>query len=643
MSTLYQFCIFNDDPAQEIWTDASALGIESIRRTRVHAGLDTLRLTLTGQTALTDAPIWVYKTVIRFRRVDEALTTLLFLGRVQPFARAGSGSEETTTVEVRGIWEWFEKTTMRASWRQTGATGIYAPHVVLFSNGSGGRIKTGAQLTAAVNTAISAGCPVQLGTIPAGFYPPYDEQINLSVADAIVTCLANHPHSCLWIDYTTRLPTLNVATRGSLSSFTAAVTSDDISIMARDDLRPSAVAIAYISTNTDGDRSYIQTTIDHAPTVAGETASVTEARLYAVDTLWGTFEMEGSSAQYLEQELKVEAVDWDTNKTLAAWWQGRVPGIADATVISIDNPLGETDLPNFIIEGSVAPWMTVEYASETFTADATLTRSNAAGIVEKKIEKISFTATTTDGINKTYKKRISYDSGEIPPEGLAAAMWAEWDQLHYDGAITITDQEAPQGCGPGMTINLTGGRPEWIDMQAMIISVEEDYASGSLSVIFGVPEWISLDSRMAWIRNCRTRRYSWARNMQEGTEENPESASGPMAGAASEAGIQPTVFLRQRWVNPTATLKHEVDINLDDITETVTKRIVKLREMVIPYKLGDTTSAKLAQVLCSEGYGDPIPLGGLPAASAANQVLGTDATKAPIWRDTITIDMEGSV
>lgn len=642
MSTPYQFCIAADDPAEETWTDASTLGIESIIRTRVHAGLDTLRLTLSGQTALTDDPIWSYNTVVRFRRVDDSVPELLFLGRVQPFYRNAAGSEENISIEIRGIWDWFEKITMRASWRQTGATGIYAPHVVLFSSSSGGRITTGAQLTAAVNTAISAGCPVQIGAIPSGFSPPYDEQINLSVADAVVTCLANHPHSCLWIDYSTRIPTLNVATRQSLSTFSVALSaaqSESISIVSREDLRPSAVAIAYIRTNTDGDRAYIQTTIDHAPTVLGETASVTEARLYAVDTLWGTFEMEGSSAQYVEQELKVEAVDWDTNKTSKPWWQARVPGIADATVISIDNPLGQTDLPNFIIEGSVATWMSVEYTSETFTADATVTRSNAAGIAEKKIEKISFTATTTDGTNKTYKKRISYDSGEIPPEGLAAAMWTEWNQLHHDGQITLTDQEAPRGCGPGMTINITGGRAEWFDMNAMIIRVEEDYSNGSLSVSFGVPAWIDLDSRMAWVRNCRTRRYSWSRTLQEGTDETLAGVGGPMASAASAAGIQPTVFLRQRFVNPTATLKHEIDINLDDITEAVSKRTLKLREVMNVIEGVSSLTAQRTLTLSSEPYGDPIPIGGLPEGAAAYKVLACDASGDPGWRDYIIIDV----
>lgn len=620
MSAQFQFCVAQSDPAAETWTDAAALGIGKIIRRRVHAGTDTLAVELTGATALTDDPLWACNTVVRLRRVDAGVPTLLFLGRVQPFARTASGAAEGAAVEIRGAWDWFERTVMRQQWRETNESLVYAPHVVLFSDGSGSRITTGAQITLALQCAVSAGCPVQAGSILSGYTPPFDEQTNVSVADVIVKCLANHPHAVLWVDYSTRTPTVNVASRLALPSFTASLTAgqaETLSITSREDLIPNAVAVAFIRTNTDGDRTYVQTTVDHAPVIAGETAAAKEARLYAAGSLWGTFELEGSNAQYVEQELVVEAVNWDANKSSAAWWKARVPGIADAAISAISNPAGQTSLPNFVTEGAVSDWMGVEWANETFSADATLQRSNSEGVIEKKVEKISFTAVTTDGTSKTYKKRVAYDSGEIPPAGLAAAMWAEWQQTHYDGQITLTDDEAPAGAGPGMTLNITGGRAEWAAMAAMIVQVEEDYAAGTLSVSFGVPAWIDLDSRMAWIRNCRTRRYAWSRNMQGGEGDGLSGAGGPMAVPSTVDGIQPSVWIRQRFINPSAEVKHEADLNIDDVAGAA-KRILKFREMVVPYLSGDAVKAAPAFVLCSGPTGDEVDVGGSRPADPAN-------------------------
>lgn len=639
MSTLFQFCVAQSDPAAETWSNASDLGIETIVRRRVHAGMDVVTVEMSGATVLTDAPLWAYNTVVRLRRVDDGTPTLLFLGRVQPFARRASGQAESVAVEIRGVWDWFEKTVMRQQWLEANETAVYAPHVVLFADGSGGRITTGAQLSLAVQCAVSAGCPVQIGSILAGYSPPFDEQINVSVADVIVKCLANHPHAVLWVDYSTRVPTVNVATRQSLPAFTVALTAgqaESLAITSREDLRPNAVAVAFLRTNQDGDRTYIQTVIDHAPVIAGETVAEKEARVYAADTLWGTFELDGANSQYAQQELVVEPVDWDTNKTSVAWWKARVPGIADANVLSIANPTGQTNLPNFVVEGSVAEWMGVDWANETFTADATVQRSNSQGVVEKKVEKISFTAVTTDGTSKTYKKRISYDSGEVPPSGLAAAMWSEWQQIHYDGEIVLTDAEAPAGAGPGMTINITGGRAEWESMAAMIVQVVEDFAAGSLAIAFGVPAWIDLDSRMAWIRNCRTRRYAWSRTLQGGEGDGLAGAGGAMSVPSTVDGIQSTVWLRQRFINPANSIKHEADLNVEDISGS-TKLTLKFREVVVPYMDGVAIKAKKAHVLCSEGYGDEKTLGVFPAGSSANKVLGTNASNELAWLATVLI------
>ena len=355
--------------------------------------------------------------------------------------------------------------------------------------------------------------------------------------------------------------------------------------------------------------TYIQTNIDWAPKIPGESNNATEARLYAADTLWGVFEMEGSSSQYVEQKVKTEAIDWDNNKLSASWWKARCPDLADVNVLSIANPSGQYSWPNFLTEGSCADWMNVKWASETFTCDATIQTSNAAGIAQHKVVKARFTATTTNASTRTYRKLVAFDSGETPPEGLAAAMWAEWLQLHHDGEIALTAQEAPVGAGPGMTLNITGGRPEWAAMAAMITEVGEDYALGTLTVRFGVPGWIDLDSRMAWIRNCRTRRFGWRRELQGGGAQG-DAAQGGEAFPAVKAGGEATAWFRQRFIDPAAQVKHEADLNVADISGE-DKRTLKFREVkVLAVSGGGTLKARSAYVLCSEPFGDEEEIGG---------------------------------
>lgn len=556
MSVVYQFCIAASEGAEE-WFSAEELGITVSARTRVHAGVDSVTVVFCGQTILTDEAIWAFGTAVRMRLWDGANGTYLFLGRVQPFSRTATGVEQGTSVEIRGIWDWFENTTFRQQFHEDDEeTWVTSPRVVLF-----GSRTTGAQIQQAVECAIESGCPVAVGSIAAGYTPPRDEQMNISVADVIIKALSNHPHACLWVDYSTRTPTLNVATRQSLPSFSIALAdlqSESLSIKSREDLQKTAVAIDYVRTNTDGERTWVQNIIDKAPSGA------TDAQLYSINGIWGVFELQGMNAQYIEQKIEVEAIDWDTNKSLASWWQDRVPSIADANVVSIDNPSGQYSWPNFLISGSIADWMGEDYDEELFTADATLEFSNSEGVSEKKIQKISFTATTTSASSKTYRKQTSFDSGDIPPGGLAAQMLAEWQQLHYDGEIVIAAQDAPLGAGPGMTLNITGGRTAWATMKAMIISVSENLGNGRVAIRFGVPQWIDLDSRMAWVRNCRLRRYGWATENQTGGED--ANASGGQAFPSVKPGAQPTVWLRQRFIDPSATVKHEVDINLAAIS-----------------------------------------------------------------------------
>jgi len=252
VATVYEICEATSNPATETWADIDTLGVSAPVRTRMMCGVDTLTFNVLGATAFTAAALFAPKTVVRFRRVvDEGDPELLFMGRVQPVDR-GAEPSESYAVEVRGMWDWFEATPMRQDWTESDTT-LSKPRAILFCAADGSRITTGAQIEQCVAVARAAGCPCAApaaGDVMAGFTPPFDEQINISIANAICKALANHPHASCWFDYSERAPRLYVRTRGSLTSVSVAVAGQTgIRVKARTDLQPPAMAVCFEKEN----------------------------------------------------------------------------------------------------------------------------------------------------------------------------------------------------------------------------------------------------------------------------------------------------------------------------------------------------------------------------------------------------------
>ena len=643
----HQLAIAHADPAAETWTDLDGLGIDGATLTLMTAGTDSLVLTLATQNALTDDPAFAYNTLLRLRRLETGAggaetQTLLFLGRVQPFARTATGSEESATVTVLGLWDYLDKTVMRQDWMDSGDVAHTAPRVVLFSGGPHARLATGAQIEQCVAVARDAGCPCaepRPGDIAPGFTPPFDEQTNITVAQAVCKALANHPHAVCWFDYSERAPRLHVAQRQSLPPVTLDIAQDheQIAITSREDLQPPAVAICYQKPVQDGDNQFIHTEVDYAPKVQGETQAEAAARLARVDTVWAVFDLAGFSAQYQtrEQTLKTEPLNWDGNKLSAAWWRRWVPTLNDSNlrVDQLKNPSysGSGEMPNILLEGVAEEWMRVATEREKFEVDALLVTGTPSDPREVRWERVMCELTTTDGASKTYRSRelTSQDTGDSIPAGLAAQMWDEWSQLHHDGSLAIVRQDAPLGITPGRTLNLAGGRPEWAAMRAMVKRVTLDIAAGETEVEFGTPEWIDLDSRVAWYRACRNRRFSVSRQITQPQEPAPGDGAAGITGLPVERdGGNAAHIIRRVFDNPANPVDHRVDIHAAPVpggfefaapADGGTPRTVRILEIPVPVINPATkkvTGARVAQVLACEPYGAEAPLhipGGGPA------------------------------
>lgn len=646
MATTYEICLAKDDPAQEQWATINDLGITDPERVRLLAATDTLTFTVKAGSALTDDALFAHKALVRFRRVTDGVPELLFLGRVYPEDRGAEGPSESYAVEVRGMWDWFEAAPMRQPWTESAGV-VRKPRVILFCDADGNRMTTGAQIAECVIAARAAGCPCAApapGDILSGFTPPFDEQVNVSIAVAVCKALANHPHACCWFDYSERAPRFYVRTRQSLPAVTLDVAGKTgIRVKPRKDLQPPALAICFEKEHTVDGQSRRQTVIDYAPLVAGETPEQTQDRLAQADVVWGVFDLQGSSRQTVSQEIVVEELS--AAPGAVAWWKSKVPRLADYAdadiVLSNPQRSGALSLPAILVKGTIQKWMNVDIEREVFTVDAKLTRRAGGLVVEVRKEKLSVELLMTDAVTKTYKTTTAYDSGESVPVGMAAAMWAEWQQLHYQGRVTVAEEEPALSLAPGKVLNLSGGRPEWAGMAAMISRVTERFQSGETECEFGVPGWIDLDSRFAWYRSCRTRRYAFSRVLRDAGADDGGGGVTDVPGVR-DAGDTAEI-IRRRFFDPAASVRHEIDLDAQSFSfatssDGTTTRVIKPREVLVPYLNGTGTPvAKLAQCLCSEGYGVEKTLGGLPSGSVANQVLGTNGSNEVTWLGTVLI------
>ena len=566
------------------WTDAAALGVSGLERTLRHAGEDELEVTLAGQTISTDALLaWAYGAAVSLRRAgdDGGSPELLFAGTISNLTRSATGASESATVTISGPWAILEKTVYRQEWMEpdsdtspTAAASVYVPRAVLYrgwdaQNSAETRVDTVHQILDALSLAAESspgsftvpdeGTGEGEAEYPDGFYPPFDEQMNITCAEVIRRALSMHPNLCLWFDHSTSPPTARLAMRGDLPRKSLALTAlASIEATRRDDLIPPAVCIAYVRTCSYGGRTYTYTQFDMAGP-SGLTPAQVKALMYAPGTLWGVYDMEGESQEYAEQEYTVQDVNWANRKADAAWWKSHCPELdsysaSDVTVLQSPAPAvsgmtqGNDYLGNFLLEGAVQSWQKKKTATATFTCRATCVSPGS----DKRDLDLTFQATVTNlggtlqpgqTLTDTDRRQIAYDSGELPPTGFAAALYAEWGVPQWEGSVMLEAQDTPSGHTPGERLNVTGGASGWAAMDALVTEVREDFNSGTLELGFGPGGWIDLDSRVAWLRACRSRRYSWRRQLKDSGAEDADSALGIGAAAAPD----PSAHATAKW------------------------------------------------------------------------------------------------
>ena len=583
----------------------ATLELQNLRRSLVSQGVDTVTFTAPGA-AFDGEALFDYREPVTIKRG----AVNWFKGIVRTLPRMGGPSDERIDYEIAGPWWHLEHTVYQQNWMlwnedklpDPGLELLYKSRVILNQDEDGDPITAGAQITAALNFAIEKGAPISVGAITPTIQLPFDEQIDITVADLIIRTLKFLPDYTAYFDYSAAVPAFNIVSRAAAAPKTYNVSGGDpvheVAITAREDLKLPGVICRFEQTNSIDGASYESTTVQEAGTTDD------------YETLVATIALGGFRASFLTQEIVVEAIpDPLANLT---WIQGHDPWFkifanpADVQIVQVTRN-GALELGNILVEGQLHDWIDVDSETEEFTVEALCDIKAAGNLIRQELVQRKFKVTTTDATSKTYRSLDSFEGGESIPEGLAAALYAAWGQLQYDGKFVLLEDECTSQVRPGHVLNLTGGVGAWASMRALIQSVTEEIDQGKTTITFGPARQIGVDDLVTLMRGFRTRKVSLGPKIR--STGNSDDA-GNVAALGGKPGVQNVVAggpgqinkLVLKAVNAVEGVDITQSINLDPTLISKDDDDVEMKPREL-YMINETlASIQKRQVMASAGY-----------------------------------------
>lgn len=473
-------------------------GVEEPQLSLVSRAMDVLSLSVVTDF---DAPAqFAYRSALELYRIEGAERRRVFVGRVTAIPRAASNADERLHYEVSGLWWYLDNKVYQEFWAGAGA---YKSRVQLSYGDDGEKISARDTLSKIFNYAIDAGAPFAIGDLTAidGSIPS-EEVGDRTCAEVIELVLRWYPDAVLWWDYSAPVPTVNISTAANVGIFDIAEDGEiieDISYTPRADIRVPGVAIKYEwIDNVDGESIEVVTT-DSAGDVDAFGAMVV------------TVSLRGGSVSTVRQRLVSDLIALESK----TFWKKRVPqlrGVADAdlTLEAIirdertdteDNPIA---LDRLVVEGSHADWM----PGSTGRVQIVRRIRWRDGAAERTGDfTISGTGTTLG--TKTYSTTSSGEAREPLPVGIAARIFAALDREHWEGSVTLVEQECSRWGLLGKSLRLlarNGVTPLFGPSQVQ--SVTMDIAKGATTIAFGPSPVLSAGDLVDLLRANRNRRDS---------------------------------------------------------------------------------------------------------------------------------------
>jgi hypothetical protein len=603
------------------------------------------------------APTWPYGTVVALIRRDSAANptdVCHFVGTVETIPRGavGGGPQSIQYTALGPAYE-LQRCDLSQEWAYTTSGGVlttaYEPTVVLGEDNNGTRLTSGGTINYALAYAITRGVNIDIGTIAEGVLVPYDERDNIKCWDAIVAMLRYTPDYVLWWDYNHQVngsyvPQANLTAPDAMPTVTKALTQAEAAgaeFTPRNDLRCDGILITYRWTGEYDGRTVKSRSTDSA-------GNIDSPRRVSL-----VYDLEGSRSAFITQDVEVEdyPASW-TDATGKAALAKRIPWLSNLTsgdwsVTSVARQDGSHNYPAVLINGALPEWTGKHIETDTFTVRVAyeIKSTDTGHTLDKGSKDLTFTSRSTDATTRTYRKQTEWVEAEPVPPGLAAALFASWNRLHFDGTVTFHQQDCALDIKPGMRLSCTGGLTEWATMAAVVQDVTCDIASGKTTVRTGTCGRLEADNLIAVYRAARGRRFSYLRLGRDSGDSSDGNQIGGASGTPNDSVADGTpACLRKRFAveaPDSGSRTHLVDIDPAAIvfatSGNAAAQTLQLREVYVPYDDNGTLKVKLAQALCGALYGTAKDLGGgLPATPTSWVTWGSagesfTAAAAPSW------------
>jgi hypothetical protein len=538
----------------------AAWGVRNIKRALVSQDIDTVTFDQPHATALSD-PLFAEGGIVEIFRDDGAGKKRWFYGRAEDAAPFKSGRSAGLSYTISGPWWWLANMGFRQSWkvRRNGVlVDQFSSYCMLGTraDGFGTQQSIADQIAEAVNYAISQNAPLAFDAagLPT-IFPPVCDVWNASVAEVIRKMIDWTPDIVCWFDYSTDpLPTLKMRRRADQQAVTLGLRGSiaDLQIRPRNDLKVLGAIVYYLRTDSTNGITYGTITEDKYPNVDDFTGREPKALLAAIN-------LTGASSSYTEGSITCELIEAES----ATWWAKQDPHLVNVKDLKIKagsatytdengNAVSIADTP-FKLIGQWAPWMGGTVRTLNVSAKASYSElladgsGNALTVVDRQVFAQIEAANLQTGV---YRSTQEAESGEGQPIGLAEALVTSRNTLHFEGRLTLKQQDCAGAINMGNVLNISGGRADWAAMTAQIQSVLEEIDSGSTTVSFGPPRILGPNDYVELLRATRNRiRFAAAEARTSGVMGGSFAQLGQTVSKQVASNAQGGIT-QQVWIDP---------------------------------------------------------------------------------------------
>lgn len=550
-------------------TTFAAAGLRLLGVRRLNLAPSVARLVAVPANGMT-ATALALRTLVTIRRYNVAGGTAVvwFKGWVSKATPKIGGRSHRIEYEVGNAWYWMERCPYLQTWYALVDPANLAASVVggLRSRILLGRKVNNLQATIReivddvvaqiVTMASTSGLPdvplqVQSSDFPATYIPTRELQ-GITHGAVIREVLKYLPDAVAWIDDTTTPPTLRLTRRAGATTRTLTIASGrigEVGLERQTEMEYSRVAVVYSRTDTVNGTQSGYSTADVYPVPGGFSANdprTYNSFLLDFGCLVHYVDLQGWGSSTIESTLVTRT--WDL--TSPDWWRKHHAQLDDA----ITGP-GGTGLPVFTAikvvyeDGTeyeyagptgVAPVLGYELVNTGGAIHDGFYLSNGDEVLKRRYRVLATVAyqdasgneftgkpvwadfTATNAPSGTYRRTVVYQQGETPPSGLAQELYTALSAARWAGTIPLTAQDIGVDVNLGDLVNITGGRTEWLAMDAQVQGIEENPSDGTRTLQVGPVGFLSAADRIELLR--------WLRNGGPGAGNTPPSlqASGGM-------------------------------------------------------------------------------------------------------------------